>query len=1061
MKVVRRIFFLLTILLGGLLLTAGIALQIGISVAGFSIQNVRIEQSRLNWDSGLNLHIGQIIVQPEQNRASGRELQFSDLRKLMRAVELVEKWFSTIRVEQLKFGRASAEIDYRAKTGGQVMLRSPQLTLDVGINVAEELFVLDIKQFHLPAFDSVAQGQLRLDTVKLKASGELEATIASSLPVRLRLDANQEQLRFAGEGIRPIESIAPVVGLFKLDSNVSPWVTDYLSASEFSLTSVSGSIPYDTPETLLHTLQARVDVRDVSYTFAQGLEPITAVQAEVQFKGGVLSVQPSNAHFYDQGTGNSDLHIDFSHQPFILTANIKSQAQASGGVLSLLEYYGIHLPFEQVKGLTDTDLILSINLSTGALLATGNFQATDSVVSLDGRLVDVSRLNVDLDTTKVSLNELAIKIDDLLSTLITGEVDFKTKTGELQAQVDAFRYQTSHSLLELQRQADTLLEVHYTLRPEGGEVSASASSWMVDGMQVDVAAVSAVFDQETLSAQLTTTPVTLHPWLRTEVAGTLRAEPPYAELDIVLLDLVHDSLKMDQERATLKLTVGDSLLLSTQAPTDFTSNQTTIRLLPTRVMYVGHKLLLKKAALEVAGQITTGITGHVDFQNGSGKLVLQPLKISDLGGEPLFYVQQDVPVDLSFRGDAMQLDVPLLGLKFDRQSQGASTLQFVDLSRLSAFSPVLDSYQIHRGELLLGSATGALPWSVKGSFESPLALLVEEKGPVTQYRVNGRYDKEGLHLGINDNIRLELTDNTNVYLNGVGFNLPAVIKYASALPQKGNSSAVENMSLNLEAKDGFIFLAENHRIVSDELKITIAGGEVDGDVHYREGYARIEVIDGKLSLMGKNFDQAFLNEIHAVSDFEQGEFEFQLSGTLENLDIVLRIEDAVLKDYAALNNILFFVNSVPGLLTFNVSEYDTKGLSAHEIYIGAHYRDGVIDIKTVHVDSDELDISGEGQLNLDKNNIEMSINLITSVKKSIGRIPLLGYVLSGDKKNPSITLTISGDPKDPKIKHTAYKSFAAYPFKVLKRAVILPGHLVKTVNQKTGDSSPQDSPVIE
>ena len=110
---------------------------------------------------------------------------------------------------------------------------------------------------------------------------------------------------------------------------------------------------------------------------------------------------------------------------------------------------------------------------------------------------------------------------------------------------------------------------------------------------------------------------------------------------------------MEQERAKVKLTVGDSIILSTQAPIDFSTDQTAIRLLPTRAIYAGNQLHLKKAGLEVAGQITAGITGHVDFQGGSGKLVLQPLKISDHGGEPLFYVEQTVPVELSLRGGAM------------------------------------------------------------------------------------------------------------------------------------------------------------------------------------------------------------------------------------------------------------------------------------------------------------------------------------------------------------------------------------------------------------------------
>ena len=87
----------------------------------------------------------------------------------------------------------------------------------------------------------------------------------------------------------------------------------------------------------------------------------------------------------------------------------------------------------------------------------------------------------------------------------------------------------------------------------------------------------------------------------------------------------------------------------------------------------------------------------------------------------------------------------------------------------------------------------------------------------------------------------------------------------------------------------------------------------------------------------------------------------------------------------------------------------------------------------------------------------MTFNLITGTKKSVGRIPLLGYVLSGDKKRPSITLTVKGSLHDPKISHTAFKEVATYPFQLLKRTIILPGHLVQKVQKETADESTESS----
>jgi hypothetical protein len=76
------------------------------------------------------------------------------------------------------------------------------------------------------------------------------------------------------------------------------------------------------------------------------------------------------------------------------------------------------------------------------------------------------------------------------------------------------------------------------------------------------------------------------------------------------------------------------------------------------------------------------------------------------------------------------------------------------------------------------------------------------------------------------------------------------------------------------------------------------------------------------------------------------------------------------------------------------------------------------------------------------------------------QLVLTGYidgVQSGDKKWPSITLTVKGDLHNPKISHTAFKQVATYPLQLLKNTVVLPGHLVKKVHQKTNDKEIESS----
>ena len=74
--------------------------------------------------------------------------------------------------------------------------------------------------------------------------------------------------------------------------------------------------------------------------------------------------------------------------------------------------------------------------------------------------------------------------------------------------------------------------------------------------------------------------------------------------------------------------------------------------------------------------------------------------------------------------------------------------------------------------------------------------------------------------------------------------------------------------------------------------------------------------------------------------------------------------------------------------------------------------------------------------------IGMSLNLITQSKKNMRKIPLVGYILAGKKKKPSITVTVSGDLADPEVEHKAFKEVATIPFSILYRTLALPAHLV-------------------
>jgi hypothetical protein len=160
------------------------------------------------------------------------------------------------------------------------------------------------------------------------------------------------------------------------------------------------------------------------------------------------------------------------------------------------------------------------------------------------------------------------------------------------------------------------------------------------------------------------------------------------------------------------------------------------------------------------------------------------------------------------------------------------------------------------------------------------------------------------------------------------------------------------------------------------------------------------------------------------------------------------VENTVLRDYKHLNNMLAFANTLPGLLTFNPPNYSRDGLPVTQAYAEANYHDRMLDLRALVLESDELSIVGAGWLNLEEETTDLIFNLDSGVKKSIGRIPLVGYVLTGGKDDSSLTLEVKGDLYDPKVSNSAAKDVVTYPLQLVKRTLLLPVHVVDEVNTR-------------
>jgi hypothetical protein len=1084
MKIFIRILAIFVISLTIIISIGYFSLKSGFNIDDLSFSNIHITNAHLILEQKLALKIEKISVQAAEIKSADQSTDKSSagskpayIRDVIRAVNLIERWFASIDIKQIVAGTFNASFQYRENDSGQLNISSPQVNLQSQISTNGEFLLVDLQQISSTKYKSRAKGLLRFSSQQRTMTATVEGLVADTLPLHVEIKADTKQLSFSGKGTEPVASIAPIVELFNLGPSISPWIVDYLSASQISLSSISGTIPYDKPESILQTLHAIADVKETEYTFAQGLEPIKAAQTEVEFINGVLKIKPYQATFYGQDAGNSELDINFSKQPFILTTYIRTSAQASGGILTLLEHYGIPFPFEQKTGLTKTDLTLAINLSTIDIQSKGTFKAVTSSFEFDGHTVDVDQLDVDLNNTDITIHRIDVSQKDLFAASIKGELDAAKSTGDLHASISDFSYHSKDSELLLANPDKAPLEIDYHMRPDGDSISIPASTWQSGDHAISIGEFTTPFSHTSWSGKIPVTAVNISPWIKSTVSGTFSRQPPYANLDITILELTRDTWRINQPRTQLELIIGDEISLKTKNPVDIAYGDTTIKLMPAYLSYRSDQLDIHQGGIKLAGQSFPSITGRLDFKNNRGKLKLDPLHIVDSTGMKLLAAEKPVTIDVVLEEEFTRAEIPMFGLKFEQQKQGAWSVAVNDLGALNKYSPVMQHYDLEKGHFALRSNTGSKPWTFKGKLTYPFALLIDEKTPVFDYTFNGTYDDNNTVVDINDKVHVKLAEKISITSNDIGFNLPAMIKTSKKNPatqaaketrrdtgvsplnhpEKSDAATNAGLALELTAKNSFIYANDTHRLLAEQLNVTLHNGSIQADLKNGKGFATMELKDNKLSLVGKGFDTTFINEMMDTTKLKEGRLGFEASGSFDNLDAVIHINDAVIKDYGLASNVLAFINTVPALLTFSLPGFSTDGLRARELTTAVNYQQGMIKLKSIDVDSKEINIRGEGYLDLNNDTVDITLNLITGLKKSIGRVPLLGYVLSGNKKKPSITLTVKGDLHDPTVSHTAFREVATYPWELLKNTVTLPSHLVDKVRRNTDDDSSDEN----
>ena len=553
--------------------------------------------------------------------------------------------------------------------------------------------------------------------------------------------------------------------------------------------------------------------------------------------------------------------------------------------------------------------------------------------------------------------------------------------------------------------------------------------------------VSIPFDIEKLLVKLPATYFEIDGVASGFVAGNIPIDTMKLDLRTDILKLNYKGIELSQSDIPLNIRYDDGLTVSSASNILFNIDGFEFDL-NNAVLDIGaYSLSLKHAnLLSIDGLLSSKINAFYNFKNGTGIIGLKDLNIQDK--ESLFYSKDKLIFSLKSLKGNTTIRSEELDSKIIIKDAGWD-IKLNSLAKIANDSQFLKKFRLTQGKVALHKKSHEKFIKLNADIKYPYKLLVENNTPTQNYKIRVKISPKKAFVNINENINVEVDDNIALNIKNCGINIPEVLNLLRDINTSSNKE--DNKRVLLDASNSYLYVGHDRKIISDRMSLQYQHGITTAQLEHKDGHAGFKLENKDIHLYGENFNDEFMENLFSLAKFKDGKLNFSMNGTIENYDGLFYITDTTIVDYKMLNNILAFINTVPALTTFSLPGYNKTGLKVKSAYMNFNAKNSVFTVSDFFLDSKEIDILGGGVADLNKDKIDVTLNLKTDLGSSVSKIPLVGYILLGDDNTISTTMKITGKLTDPDVKSLIAKDIVVAPINIITRALLLPYDLIKAI----------------
>ena len=1021
-----------------------IILQNGLFINEINISNLHIKQLYIKWNEKIDISLKEIVI-TESNSSNETPLDYKQISKELNALSYTTHWFDSIIIENIKINDINASFKYKNGENGFIFATSKSLNLNANISFGENILHLNIKEFIDLKRDVSIKGNIYFNTKTVKLYTKLDVKVAEEADLTLYLTTKPEKLIYNLKSNKPIKSIKKLIELAHLPKAVIFWAYEAIEMRDLELLSTYGHIDFDKMDEAYKNIKIKAVINKLHYTYNKELDKIHTQTTLLEFSGGILYIYPKQAYSYGMYLGESYLKIDFTKKEELLTLKLLFDGTLNKDMLHILNTYKIKLPFLQHSGNVETNLTIKVGLRNISIDAQGDFFIKEANFDYVGLNIDIYDAKIKLNNFDVSIKNMRSRYQDIAKANVDVAYNASSKKGKID-----FRL-TDVNLLDVTLNSKSIPQIaSYNIAPEGDYIYVEKSKWKYKNRTIKIDELTLPFDLKTLKIKIPTTFIEVKNMATAFVSGEIHLKNMYSRLEVDILNFAYDGVNAMQSNSLLEILYDGKTTIKAKDDIFLSLGGTKYKLSNLHIELDDKYAKVKHTDIEIGKYLSTKLYAKYDRKTNKSHISLNKFVLVNPSTNKTVYKNNKILLSVKVEDDVIKAHSKALDAYFTSQDSGWR-LKLNSLSRIAKKSALLKSYFIHEGDFILFRNKTDKHIQFISNIKYPYKLLLIEDEPTDKYKLKGKIYNEKVTLTINDNFKAQYKDSLSINMKNCALNILEILRLVRDIKSTTEQSDA-SLKMLLDAKDSYLYISQNRKVLYDTINLQYINNILTSQLKYVDGTAGLRLSGDDFQLYGKNFNDIFMIKLLYLSKFIGGRMDFSLSGKVDDYSGVMYINESTIKDYKTLNNILAFINTVPSLVTFQLPGYNQDGLFADKAYINFKVKNNIFDLTDIYLTSKEMDIVGKGSVDLNKENLDLMLNLKTDLGSGVSKIPVVGYILL-DEDTVSTTLSITGGFDEPIIKSHIATNIIVAPINIITRILKLPYKLLYDVLRKDTNES--------